>query len=53
MFGSFITMLTGIRILKNMNKSLLGIIKYEKPIDKGIEIAGYDYDSVQDIFIVI
>lgn len=50
MFGSFITMLTGIRILKNMNKSLLGIIKYEKPIDKGIEIAGYDYDSVQDIF---
>ena len=50
MLGSFITMLTGIRIIKNIGESLLGIAKSEHPIDKGIEIAGYGYDSVQDIF---
>jgi hypothetical protein len=50
MLGSVITMLTGIRIIKNICKSLLGIIKSESPIDKGIEIAGYGYDLEQDIF---
>lgn len=50
MLGSLITMLTGIRIIKNIGKSIMDKFKTENPIDKGIEIAGYGYDAAQDIF---
>ena len=49
MVGAFITMLAGIRIIKGMGKEVLNKLK-GNPIDKGIELAGYGYDSVQDIF---
>jgi len=59
MSGALIIMLAGIRIIKNMKRRMLDKVKGNKPIDKvtgieaidkTIEIAGYGYDSEQDIF---
>ena len=49
MVGALITMFAGIRIIKEMGKEVLNKLK-GNPIDKGIELAGYGYDSEQDIF---
>jgi hypothetical protein len=49
MVGALITMLAGIRIIKSMGEEVLNKLK-GNPIDRGIELAGYGYDSVQDIF---
>ncbi|EHI96882.1 hypothetical protein CDLVIII_0143 [Clostridium sp. DL-VIII] len=46
-----IAMLAGIRMMKDMNNFVLGIISSPHPIDKGIEMAGYEYDAEQDIFV--
>ena len=49
MVGALVTMLAGIRIIKGMGREVFDKLK-GNPIDKGIEIAGYGYDSEQDIF---
>jgi hypothetical protein len=46
-----IAMLAGIRMMKDVNNFVLGIISSPHPIDKGIEMAGYEYDAEQDIFV--
>ncbi|OOM77466.1 DUF4474 domain-containing protein [Clostridium sp. BL-8] len=46
-----IAMLAGIRMMKDMNNFVLGIISSPHPIDRGIEMAGYEYDAEQDIFV--
>ena len=53
MFSDLIAMLIGIKIINGIGKSNQNpnIDKSDKNIlDKGIEIAGYGYDSEQDIF---
>lgn len=50
MAEAFITMLAGIRIIKSLGSKMLDKVNGKNPIDRGIEIAGYGYDSVQDIF---
>jgi len=59
MSGALIIMIAGIRIIKSIGKGMLNKVKGNKPIDKvtgieaidrTIEIAGYGYDSEQDIF---
>ncbi|MDR3596464.1 DUF4474 domain-containing protein [Clostridium sp.] len=50
MFGALITMLTGIRIIKNINKDGLESVDGDNIIEKGIALAGYAYDAEQDIF---
>lgn len=49
MVGALITMLAGIRMIKGFGKEVVNKLK-GNPIEKGIEIAGYGYDPVQDIF---
>lgn len=51
MLIALMAMLTGIRIMKDINNLFLSIITSPHPIDKGIEIAGYEYDQEQDIFV--
>lgn len=46
-----IAILAGIRMMKDANNFMLGIVSSPHPIDKGIEMAGYEYDSEQDIFV--
>ena len=59
MAGALLSILAGIRIIKSIKGMLnkfVGRSKFEEEIDdksfidKGIEIAGYGYDSEQDIF---
>lgn len=50
MFEPLITMLTGIRIMKNINKEKLENADGDNIFEKGIAIAGYAYDAEQDIF---
>lgn len=49
MVGVLLTMLAGIRMIKNIGMEVVDKLK-GNPIEKGIEIAGYGYDPVQDIF---
>jgi hypothetical protein len=46
-----IAILAGIRMMKDANNFVLGIVASPHPIDKGIEMAGYEYDPEQDIFV--
>ncbi|MCE5222546.1 MAG: DUF4474 domain-containing protein [Clostridium sp.] len=56
MVGDLISILAGIRIIKSIKSTLNKVMGRDKLdidnslIDKGIEIAGYGYDSEQDIF---
>lgn len=50
MFGALVSMVAGIRIIKNLGKSMLNIVRGKGPIDKIIETVGYEYDLEQDIF---
>ena len=49
MVGALVTILAGIRMIKKMGAEVIDQLK-GNPIEKGIEIAGYGYDPVQDIF---
>lgn len=51
MLIGLLAMLTGVRIIKDINNLMLSIITSPHPIDKGIEVAGYEYDPDQDIFV--
>lgn len=46
-------MLTGFRMIKNIERGIRDILSSKNPIDKSIEIAGYDYDAEQGIFYCI
>lgn len=50
MVGALVSMMYGIRIIKNIGKGMLDIVRGKGPIDKAVEIAGYGYDEEQDIF---
>lgn len=47
---ALIAMFAGIKAVKDINKIMISILKSPDLIGKGIEIAGYEYDSEQDIF---
>lgn len=48
---ALLAMLGGYRVVKDINDLMLRILASPHPIDKGIEIAGYEYDPEQDIFV--
>lgn len=50
MFQALITMLTGIRIMKNVSKGSVEKQEGDNIIERGMAFAGYSYDEEQDIF---
>ena len=47
---ALLVMLAGYKLVKDTNDLALRVLTSPHPIDKGIEIAGYEYDPEQDIF---
>lgn len=50
MLGALVSIVTGIRIIKNLGNGMLNVVRGKGPVDKIIETAGYEYDQKQDIF---